>query len=91
MSETYYIANPATTSTVINSLHPYHLYEFSIAAFTAQAKGPSESLMLRMPKGGTNTITQCHIYYSLITKAVRTFLLFHQCLQVVPRASSVML
>ena len=55
-SETQYITNSATVSTDIYSLHPYHLYEFSIAAFTV-FKGPVESQTLHMPQAGTNTIT----------------------------------
>ena len=55
MSETYYITDPATTSTNINYLHPYHLYQFSIAAFTV-TKGPSESQTLQMLQAGMNTI-----------------------------------
>ena len=82
MSETHYIANPATTLTDIHSLHPYHHYEFSIAVYTV-AKGPLESRRVWMPQAGMNT-TIC-----IITKFLSTFLLFHQCLQVVRKLSTV--
>ena len=55
MSETHYIANPATTSINLHSLHPYHHYEFSIAVYTV-VKGPLESWRVRMPQAGMNTI-----------------------------------
>ena len=54
MSETHYIENPATTSTNLHSLHPYHHYELSIAAFTV-SKGPLESRRVQMPQAGMNT------------------------------------
>ena len=55
MSEAYYIANPATISTHIYSLHPYHHYTFSIAAFTV-AKGQPVSRTIQMPQAGMDTI-----------------------------------
>ena len=53
MSETHYIANPATTSINLHSLHPYHQYEFSIAVYTV-VKGPLESRTVQMPQAGMN-------------------------------------
>ena len=51
MSETRYIANPATTLINLDSLHPYHQYEFSIAVYTV-VKGPLESRTVWMPQAG---------------------------------------
>ena len=54
MSETRYIANPATTLINLDSLHPYHQYEFSIAVYTV-VKGPLETWRVHMPQAGMNT------------------------------------
>ena len=52
-SEAHYIINSTKTSTDIYSLHPYHLYQFSIAVFTV-IKGPSYLVKLHMPQAGMN-------------------------------------
>ena len=59
MSETRYIANPATTLINLDSLHPYHHYEFSIAVYTV-VKGPLESQTVWMPQAGMNTALHNH-------------------------------
>ena len=72
--------NPALTKTTIDSLHPYHHYNFSIAAFTV-AMGPFASQTTQMPEAG-NIILYLNILNHIIS-------LFYQYPQAVPRLSTV--
>ena len=56
MSEEHYIADRTTTSIVINSLHPNHRYQFSIAAFTV-ALGPFVSQIVQLFQDGKYYVT----------------------------------
>lgn len=55
LPETHYLADHTATSAVISSLHPNHLYHFSISAFTV-AMGPSISQTILTPENGNTNI-----------------------------------
>ena len=60
----------STTSMTVVMLHPYYVYQFSIAVVTVSTGPYSEPIELRTPVDGTHTYVHEYLAYVTCTNAV---------------------